>query len=83
MSQQTLIHYSEIQEALTEAPEFQESYETSTAWGIARDFFQVAVSTVNRKIRWPDEMDGNGSRKEDREKFEVYRRDAGEVLVTA
>jgi hypothetical protein len=66
-----------------EAPEFQEAYETSAAWGIARDFFRAAVSAVNRKIRWPDEMDGKVLRGEDREKFEIYRRDAGEVLVTA
>jgi hypothetical protein len=77
------MHYSWIQEALTEAPEFQDAYETSTAWGIARDFFRAAVTTLNRKIRWPDEVDGHQMRKEDKEKFEVYRRDAGEVMVTS
>lgn len=73
------MQYSLLQEAMVESPDFQADTETSPAWKIGRDFFGEAVARIRHKIRWPDE----NLSVEEIEAFEVYRRDAGEVMVTA
>lgn len=80
VSERTLSLYSQIQEALVEDPSFQEAYETSVAWGVAKEFFREAVGVLQRKLQWP--MEGV-STDDERVSFEVFRRDAGEVMVTA
>lgn len=80
VSERTLALYSQIQEALVEDPNFQEAYETSVAWGIAKEFFREAVGVLQRKLQWPSE---GVSSDDERIAFEVFRRDAGEVMVTA
>lgn len=86
VSERTLGLYSQIQEALVEDDSFQEAYETSEAWGIAKEFFRAAVYALQQKITWPAENEGGGSKienQDERTTFELYRRDAGEVMVTA
>lgn len=72
------MHYSDLQEAIVESPAFQDEYD-GAAWRFARDFFSAAVNALQTKLRWPDEI----LDKDDKEKYEIYRRDAGEVMVTA
>ncbi|KAJ9120790.1 hypothetical protein QFC22_002724 [Naganishia vaughanmartiniae] len=81
VSEQTLMLYSSLQEELMESPDFQSDYATSPSWIIAKTFFTQAVNSLRRKMRMPPE--GEKLNKEDRKAFDVYRRDAGEVMVTA
>ena len=66
---------------------FAQPYETAPIWGIAKHFFRELVSITRTKSRWPghgEDPDGlGGLDKEDREAFEIWRRDAGEVIVCA
>jgi hypothetical protein len=73
--------YSTIQEELIESPDFQSDYATSPSWNIAKTFFSQAVNRLRVKMKMP--LDTTQLRKEDHKAFEVYRRDAGEVMVTA
>lgn len=81
IQQQTLMLYSNMQEELMESPDFQSDYATSPSWNIARTFFSQAVDRLRVKMKMP--LDSSQLGKEDRKAFEVYRRDAGEVMVTA
>ena len=71
--------YSTIQEELMESPDFQSDYATSPSWNIAKTFFSQAVNRLRIKMTLPTEA----LKKEDQKAFAVYRRDAGEVMVTA
>lgn len=66
---------------------FQSPYESDPNWGIAKSFFRELVAVTRKKVRWPGngENDGpiSGLSKDDRESFESWRRDAGEVIVGA
>lgn len=62
---------------------FQASHETSPAWAIAKSFFRELVGVTRAKVRWPGHGDSMGMDKEDREAFDSWRRDAGEVIVGA
>jgi len=63
---------------------FSAPYDTDPNWTIAKSFFRELVSTTRQKVRWPgDEGGGLGLGKEDREGFDSWRRDAGEVIVGA
>lgn len=73
--------YSTIQEELMESPDFQSDYATSPSWNIAKTFFSQAVDRLRVKMRMPSDI--TQLKKEDYKAFEVYRRDAGEVMVTA
>ncbi|KAJ9116745.1 hypothetical protein QFC20_000680 [Naganishia adeliensis] len=79
VSEQTLMLYSTIQEELMESPDFQSDYATSPSWNIAKTFFSQAVNRLRVKMTMPTVT----LKKEDQRAFEVYRRDAGEVMVTA
>ena len=62
-----------------DAEAFQAPHETSPDWAVAKHFFKELITVTRRKVRWPDEpLD-----KEDRESFDEWRRDAGEVIVGA
>ncbi|ORY23548.1 armadillo-type protein [Naematelia encephala] len=79
VSELTLPIYPLLQEALMDSEIFQAPHETSPAWAVAKSFFSELVNTTKSKVRWPgDELD-----KEEREAFETWRRDAGEVIVGA
>ena len=58
---------------------FQAPHETSPQWAIAKSFFGELVGVTRAKVRWPVEIRD----REDREAFERWRRDAGEVIVGA
>jgi len=63
---------------------FSAPYDTDPNWTIAKSFFRELVSTTRQKVRWPGDGDGGlGLGKEDREGFDSWRRDAGEVIVGA
>nr|ODO01293.1 hypothetical protein L204_02021 [Cryptococcus depauperatus CBS 7855] len=89
ISELTLPIYSLIQESVMDADYFQASLETSTPWQIARQFFVELVAITRRKVRW--RSDGavsageslGGLDKNDKEAFDAWRRDAGEVIVSA
>lgn len=77
--QLTLPIYPLLQEAVMDSDTFSAPHETSPEWQVAKQFFKELVSITRRKVRWPDDkLD-----KEDKEAFETYRRDAGEVIVGA
>lgn len=63
------------------------SPQTSEEWIIAKAFFTQLVQVTTRKVRWAgfeESSEGlGGLDKEEREAFETYRRDAGEVIVGA
>ena len=62
---------------------FQAPHETSPQWAIAKFFFRELVGVVRTKVRWPGSGESTGMEKEDREAFDGWRRDAGEVIVGA
>jgi hypothetical protein len=69
---------------------FQAPYETDPNWGIAKSFFRELVSVTRKKVRWPGQGESTGGggsvgglSKDDREAFDTWRRDAGEVIVGA
>jgi len=63
---------------------FSAPYDTDPNWTIAKSFFRELVQTTRQKVRWPGDVDGGlGLGKEDREGFDSWRRDAGEVIVGA
>ena len=66
---------------------FAAPHETSPQWQVAKHFFNELVSITRRKVRWPDGPESStklgGLDKGDREGFETWRRDAGEVIVCA
>ncbi|ODN73851.1 hypothetical protein L202_07374 [Cryptococcus amylolentus CBS 6039] len=88
VSQLTLPVYSLLQESLMDSDLFQAPHETDPSWQIAKQFFSELVSVTRRKVRWP----GNGEvptgeelgdmDNDDREAFDAWRRDAGEVIVS-
>lgn len=86
VSQLTLPIYSLLQEAIMDSEVFAEPHETSSTWAVAKYFFRELVEVTRRKVRWPD-ADGEptlgGLDREDREAFDTWRRDAGEVIVGA
>lgn len=77
ISETTLGHYSAIQEALTDD---QEGVPVSS-WTIAEAFFAQVVERVRNKVKWP--MENDALSQEEVGIFETYRRDAGEVMITA
>ncbi|ORX41250.1 armadillo-type protein [Kockovaella imperatae] len=77
VSEVTLPIYPLIQEAIMESDVFQAPHEESPYWQVAKQFFTQLVNVTRRKVLWRS-MD-----KEDRETFESWRRDAGEVIVCA
>jgi hypothetical protein len=66
---------------------FSSPYDSDPNWAIAKSFFRELVSTTRSKVRWPGQGDSGGSLgglgKDDREGFDSWRRDAGEVIVGA
>ncbi|WVF66636.1 hypothetical protein IAT40_001376 [Kwoniella sp. CBS 6097] len=87
ISELTLPIYPLLQEAVMDSNIFQAPHETSEDWAVAKGFFRELVEVTRRKVRWPGEGDSGGSigglDKEDREAFDSWRRDAGEVIVGA
>lgn len=77
VSELTLPIYPLLQEAVMDSQHFQ-SEQTTPAWRTIKSFFAQLVQTIRGKVRWHTGMD-----KEDREAFETWRRDAGEVIVGA
>ena len=75
--------YPLLQEALMESDVFQAPYETAPAWSIAKSLFRELITVIRAKVRWPGDADGTGLDKEDKEAFDIWRRDAGEVIVGA
>ncbi|RSH89503.1 hypothetical protein EHS25_002053 [Saitozyma podzolica] len=61
--------------------------ETSPEWTIAKDLFRELITVTRAKVRWPgsgESSDGlGGMDREEREAFDCWRRDAGEVIVCA
>lgn len=65
---------------------YSEPHETSSAWAVAKSFFRELVDVTRRKVRWPgsgEDSSLGGLDREDRETFDTWRRDAGEVIVGA
>jgi len=63
---------------------FSAPYDTDPNWTIAKSFFRELVTTTRQKVRWPGDVGGGlGLGKEEREGFDSWRRDAGEVIVGA
>lgn len=56
-----------------------DSSETMEVQNVSKQFFREIVSRIRNKVRWPVEP----LNAEDLASFEVYRRDAGEVMITA
>ncbi|CAK9779796.1 ARM repeat-containing protein [Cutaneotrichosporon oleaginosum] len=86
VSELTLPIYPLIQEAIMESDVFAEPHETSASWAVAKQFFRELVLVTRRKVRWPgsgEEASLGGLDREDRDAFDTWRRDAGEVIVGA
>ncbi|KAL7420320.1 hypothetical protein Q5752_005289 [Cryptotrichosporon argae] len=85
ISELTLPMYPLLQEAIMDSEIYSTPHETSPAWAVAKSFFMSLVAVTRQKVRYP----GNGEEGEalggldkgDREAFETWRRDAGEVIV--
>lgn len=86
-SQLTLAVYPLLQEAVFDSDVFTAPRETDPNWALARQLFSSLVDVIQRKARWPGEGESGGSigglDKEEREGFETWRRDAGEVIICA
>ncbi|WVQ82597.1 hypothetical protein IAT38_004727 [Cryptococcus sp. DSM 104549] len=85
ISELTLPIYPLLQESLMDSEHFQAPHESSEPWAVAKQFFRELVNVTRQKVRWPGHGDEGGSLggldKDDREAFESWRRDAGEVIV--
>ena len=62
---------------------FQAPHESSLDWAIAKSFFRELVGVIRSRVRWPGNEESTFMDKEDREAFDSWRRDAGEVIVGA
>lgn len=76
-----------IQEAVFDSDLFSLPQE-APEWQIPKGFFRNLLHVIQRKVRYPGNGDIPGQEvggldKEDREAFEAFRRDAGEVVVGA
>ncbi|KAL1406931.1 hypothetical protein Q8F55_006343 [Vanrija albida] len=86
VSELTLPIYPYIQEAIMDSDVFSEPHETSETWAVAKSFFRELVDVTRRKVRWPgsgEDSSLGGLDRDDREAFDTWRRDAGEVIVGA
>lgn len=87
VSELTLPIYPLIQEAIMDSDAFASDHATSPEWALAKGFFQQLVDVTRRKVRWPgngeDASSLGGLDREEREAFDTWRRDAGEVIVGA
>jgi hypothetical protein len=75
-----------IQEALMDSDAFQAPHDTSPSWNVAKSFFRQLVDITRIKVRWPGNGEHTGATaldKDDKEAFDNWRRDAGEVIVGA
>lgn len=77
VSELTLGIYPLLQEAVMDSSVFSTPQDTQE-WQIIKGFFGQLVHTIRAKVRWPGSLD-----REDREAFDVWRRDAGEVIVVS
>ncbi|KZP33116.1 ARM repeat-containing protein [Athelia psychrophila] len=50
---------------------------------VAKAVYSELVQTLRRKVTWPPATDLNEWAKDQREKFQVYRRDVGDTLINA
>ena len=76
--QTTLNLYSTIQESIMDLGE-PDSSETLEVQNVSKHFFGEVVSRIRQKVQWPV----TALSAEELAAFEVYRRDAGEVMITA
>jgi len=80
-NQLTLAVFPLIQEALMDSPSFQAPHEVSPDWAIAKSFFRESVGVIQRKARYPEDV--SAWDRDEAESFDIWRRDAGEVIVCA
>jgi len=70
-----------------DSPIFSSDHATAPEWAVAKGFFAELVNVTRRKVRWPGAGESGGGLggmdKEDREAYDRWRRDAGEVIVCA
>ena len=74
-----------------DSPNFSSDHKTAEEWTIAKNFFSELVRITQKKVTWygasGSEIEGGnglgGLDKEDRDAFEAWRRDAGEVIAGA
>jgi hypothetical protein len=71
--------YAPLQEEMIDHSAFQQEVDSSPSWAIAKQFYKEAVNRIRAKVRWPVEQ----LNKEALSAFETYRRDAGEIMITA
>ena len=87
VSELTLPMYPLLQEAVFDSEVFSEPHEESENWAVVKGFFRELVRVTQSKVRWPGNGDDahslGGLDKDDREAFDNWRRDAGEVIVGA
>jgi hypothetical protein len=86
VSELTLPIYPLIQEAIMDSDSFTSDHNTNPMWALAKGFFRELVEVTRRKVRWPgsgEESSLGGLDAEDREVYDTWRRDAGEVIVGA
>lgn len=79
VSELTLPIYPLLQEAVMDSSVFSTPHDTAPEWQVVKGFFKQLVHVVRSKVRFPE---GHLDR-EDREAYDVWRRDAGEVIVGA
>jgi hypothetical protein len=86
VSELTLPIYPLIQEAMMDSDSYTSDHATSPIWALAKGFFRELVDVTRRKVRWPgtgEESSLGGLDREEREAYDTWRRDAGEVIVGA
>jgi len=70
-----------------DSPIFSSDHKQAEEWAIAKGFFSELVTITQRKVRWAGIGESGGGLggldREDREAFDTWRRDAGEVIVGA
>lgn len=83
----TLAAFPLIQEAVFDSDLFSLPQD-APEWQVPKGFFRNLVHIIQTKVRYPGNGETHGRElagldKEDKEAFEAYRRDAGEVVVGA
>ncbi|KZS87157.1 ARM repeat-containing protein [Sistotremastrum niveocremeum HHB9708] len=52
-------------------------------WKIATELYMHLIKILKRKVQWPPREELRGWMKDQRDKFNVYRRDVGDTLINA
>ncbi|TDL27101.1 ARM repeat-containing protein [Rickenella mellea] len=83
-SEMTLSFWYLLQEAMWSVDFVTDrTHTTENQWVVANGLYTELVATLKRKVTWPNQTQLSSWNKDQRDKFQVYRRDVGDTLINA